>query len=220
LTIRSDDVTASANHFHSSEGDVDIQGSGNRFVHNTSTQVENSPLALREADHTRVEGNVFESLFEGITLDASDDNVIRNNTARSYASSFGARGLEFRASNGNLVQGNTFVDKSPAVWVLSGTDNAFKNNTAITTTNLSAFPELDGFRVEQAAVGTVLWRNTASGSRDDGFDVEAVGTQLKGNTADSNGDLGIEAVSGVIDLGGNRASGNGNPLQCLNVVCR
>ena len=80
--------------------------------------------------------------------------------------------------------------------------------------------DTDGILVEAAASRTIVARNTANGSGDDGIDVESTRTTLWRNTANGNGDLGIEAVPGVRDAGGNRAAGNGNPLQCLNVFCR
>ena len=78
---------------------------------------------------------------------------------------------------------------------------------------------LDGVFVRKTAIGTVLRRNRASGSKDDGLDVEGRTATLTGNRTLGNADLGIEAVRGVIDGGGNRASGNGDPRQCLNVRC-
>jgi hypothetical protein len=68
--------------------------------------------------------------------------------------------------------------------------------------------------------GTLIERNVATGSGDDGFDIRRPAATLTANTANDNLDLGIEAVPGVVDGGGNRASGNGNPLQCTNVFCR
>ena len=65
-----------------------------------------------------------------------------------------------------------------------------------------------------------LRRNIATGSRDDGFDVESRTTKLSRNRAARNGDLGIEAVRGVIDGGGNIARHNGDPRQCKNIVCK
>ena len=78
----------------------------------------------------------------------------------------------------------------------------------------------DGIFVEKHSTETLIERNTARRSGDDGIDVDSAETTLRTNTATRNGDLGIEAVEGVVDRGGNRAFGNGNPLQCLNVVCK
>jgi hypothetical protein len=67
--------------------------------------------------------------------------------------------------------------------------------------------------------GTLIERNLATGSGDDGFDIRRPAATLTANTANDNLDLGIEAVPGVVDGGGNRVGGNGNPLQCTNVFC-
>jgi hypothetical protein len=77
----------------------------------------------------------------------------------------------------------------------------------------------DGVYVQTTARRTVLKRNHARRSSDDGIDVDSATTTLIGNHAIRNGDLGIEAVFGVIDGGGNKAHGNGNPMQCANIFC-
>jgi parallel beta-helix repeat protein len=79
---------------------------------------------------------------------------------------------------------------------------------------------LDGVFVRRTAIGTVLRRNRAHGSKDDGFDVESRTTTLVSNSAVSNADLGIEAVRGVTDGGGNVAHHNGDPRQCTHIACR
>lgn len=81
----------------------------------------------------------------------------------------------------------------------------------------------DGFSIATEGgdvSGSLLERNTATRSGDDGFDIRSAATTLTRNTANRNQDFGIEAVAGAIDGGGNRARGNGNPLQCINVICR
>jgi hypothetical protein len=78
----------------------------------------------------------------------------------------------------------------------------------------------DGILVDSGATGTLLVRNLAIRSGDDGIDVDAPATTVTRNIANHNHDLGIEAVPGVIDGGGNHAAGNGNPAQCINIDCR
>ena len=77
----------------------------------------------------------------------------------------------------------------------------------------------DGFRVSEPARHTVLARNAAIASRDDGFDIGSGSTRLSRNRAARNGDLGIEAVRGVIDGGGNVARRNGDRRRCTHVAC-
>ena len=86
--------------------------------------------------------------------------------------------------------------------------------------NVTTSKNADGIRVDPDAAGTLLSRNLAVHSGDDGIDVRAAGTTVTRNTAIANHDLGISAVRGVIDGGGNRAAGNGNPAQCTNIACR
>ena len=89
--------------------------------------------------------------------------------------------------------------------------------------NLVSDATVDGLSIgtdgEGTVSGTLIEGNVATGSGDDGFDIDRPAATLTGNIANDNVDLGIEAVPGVIDGGGNTASGNGNPVQCTNVFC-
>jgi parallel beta-helix repeat protein len=117
---------------------------------------------------------------------------------------------------GNTVRGN----RIPLGLSLSAgfSGNLIRNNVVSSGHAWYSLP--DGIFVAAGAADNVLLSNSASGSADDGIDVEEPSTTLAGNRAFGNGDFGIEAVVGVIDGGGNRAWDNGNPLQCLNVDCR
>jgi large repetitive protein len=96
-------------------------------------------------------------------------------------------------------------------------DNVVRDNVVSDAT-------VDGLSIGTEGAGTVsgtlIERNVATDSGDDGLDIRRPAATLTANTANDNLDLGIEAVSGVVDGGGNRASGNGNPLQCTNVFCK
>ncbi len=73
--------------------------------------------------------------------------------------------------------------------------------------------------MQSTAIDTVLRRNNARRSTDDGFDIRARATTLRRNHAVNNADLGINAVGGVADAGGNIGRRNGDPAQCRNVFC-
>ncbi len=81
-------------------------------------------------------------------------------------------------------------------------------------------PSLYGVAVDAEARHTILRRNSASQSNDDGFDVEGSTTKVTKNSAVRNRDLGIEAVRGVIDGSGNIAHHNGDPRQCTHIACK
>jgi parallel beta-helix repeat protein len=117
---------------------------------------------------------------------------------------------------GNTVRGN----RIPLGLSLSSgfSGNLIRNN--LLSSGDAWYLPPDGIFVAAGAANNVLVSNSASGSADDGIDVEEPSTTLAGNRAFDNGDFGIEAVAGAIDGGGNRAWDNGNPLQCLNVDCR
>jgi hypothetical protein len=85
--------------------------------------------------------------------------------------------------------------------------------------NLVRRARKDGYRVDAKDGHSVLRRNIAVASGDDGFDVENRTAKLTGNRAVRNDDLGFEAVWGVTDGGENRAAHNGDRRQCRNVAC-
>lgn len=179
----------------------------------TETELDVSGLAVRvtggdfrsfagfDVDGSLLRRNVT---TEGLHIGGSGNSILRNHGG----------GLFLNAGGGNIVRGNRLT----AGLVLSPgfSGNLIRGNTV---TGGAGFPEGDAIIVAAGAVGNVLVANSASGSGDDGIDVEEPSTTLIRNRAFGNPDLGIEAVAGVIDGGGNRAWDNGNPLQCLNVAC-
>jgi hypothetical protein len=142
-------------------------------------------------------------LAEDLILRGSRNAVVRNE----------ARSAFLGAGSGNTVRANRF---GSLVLEPDFSGNLIRSNIVRGTADL---PDVDGIFVPAGAADNALVGNSASGSGDDGIDVEEPSTTLADNRAFDNADLGIEAVAGVIDGGGNRASGNGNPLQCLNVAC-
>ena len=143
-------------------------------------------------------------LTEGWSISGSGNSVLRNQGGGWFLS----------AGGGNTVRSNRITDGLVLNAGFSG--NLIRGNIV---SGGSGFPESDGIFVAAGAADNVLVANSASGSADDGIDVEDPSTTLARNRAFGNADFGIEAVPGVIDGGGNRAWDNGNPLQCLNVAC-
>ena len=204
-------------------------------------QVSEGGLSLTDSSRNLIKGNTSVSpFFPAIELVRSDRNVIRAN--QLHAAQAGPSLLLDEASDRNAISGNTaFASQAQAIAV-GGSHNVIVGNSASASGNAEGiFPteaiqifggkrnivarndvlsDTDGILVTAAATHTIVARNTANGSGDDGIDVESARTTLWRNTANDNGDLGIEAVPGVRDARGNRATGNANPLQCLNVFCR
>ena len=205
------------------EAGVVITGTHNRIVDNLiRIDYEGVVLWLRGSDHTLVSRNVLDSgRGPNLSLSNADDNRIVDNTMTSHDPQWRGWGVWVTDSNRNAILRNEVTGTEAGVRVISGADNTIARNHATNgTRGYELHVEPDGFLVEAAATGTLLYRNLALGWEDDGIDVDAPGTLLRRNTAIGNADLGIEAVPGIIDLGRNRAGGNGNPFQCLNVVCR
>jgi len=158
-------------------------------------------LAWFHVDRSTLSQNV---VSQRLLVTGSGNSILRNRGG----------GMQLRGGSGNTVWGN----RTHGVWLMRGfSGNLLRDNVVLSGLG---DPEPDGIFVDAGATDNVLVTNLATGSGDDGIDVEEPSTVLAGNRAFGNGDLGIEAVVGVIDGGRNLAWNNGNPLQCLNVGCR
>ena len=108
--------------------------------------------------------------------------------------------------------------RGPAIFVTS-LDNPEISDRNVISRNVANSTLSDGILVDADATATLIQRNSADRSGDDGIEVDARGTTVSRNSANRNHDLGIEAVPGVIDGGGNHAFGNGNPRNASNIAC-
>jgi hypothetical protein len=173
-------------------------------VFGQAMEVANSDF--REAANFHVDGS---SLHGNVFTDRGSISGNANSLLRNRGGQ-----LLLHAGGGSTVRGNQLTNGLVLNPGFSG--NLIEDNIVSGGAESSDF---DGIHVAAGAADNVLMANMASGSADDGIDVEEPSTTLAGNHAFANGDLGIEAVAGVIDGGRNRAWNNGNPLQCLNVDC-
>ena len=153
---------------------------GNTFSHNRLG-------ILMEADRNQVQHNRSVRDEEGILVFGSQNVITRNR----YARNMGAIGVE----NGsrNLVSRNLVVHPG-RVGIRLGLDEpeqagGVKN---VVRRNRVERSGGDGFYVASKERGSLLKRNVAVGSRDDGFDVASRSTRLGGNRAARSGDVGIE----------------------------
>jgi parallel beta-helix repeat protein len=206
-----------------------------------------SGISLWHSDHNDVRNNVVSHSFESaigvdngsvgnslranlltdnadsITMgEARDTRISRNIVRRS--GSFGSPdtggfGILVSGSDDSTVDRNVVVGgRGPAIFVTS-LDTPEISDRNVISRNVANSTLYDGILVDADATATLIQRNSADRSGDDGIEVDAKGTTLSRNTANRNHDLGIEAVPGVIDGGGNHAFGNGNPAQCVNIAC-
>ena len=143
-------------------------------------------------------------LTEGWNISGSGNSIVRNEGGRWHVD-----------GEGHIVRSNRITHGL----VLAASGTLVRDNTVSNSANPFG-PEPDGIFVPAGATDNALVGNSASGTGDDGIDVEEPSTTLGRNRAFANADLGIEAVAGVIDAGDNRAWDNGNPPQCLNVDCQ
>jgi hypothetical protein len=183
----------------------------------------------------RVVGNTAHATGDGLILEDTEGDLVRDNTVIA-AGSAGAPdslglGLGLFSVRDTVARANTFLKGRPgpegpditSAGILVGDPEA-PADAAPTSGNLLAGNAIigqdgDGIHVTAIAQDTTLHRNLTNRNTADGIHAESAATTLRDNEADRNGAFGIEAIAGVTDAGGNRAHGNGNPAQCSGVVC-
>jgi len=185
---------------------------GNLFSRNPDVGI-----SLENADRNRVRGNRCVRNGACIRVGPGNRNVIARNRVAHARASESADGVAIVVEGGdrNVIARNSVRDtegNAIGVGFIAAVGNVVRSN------HIRGAGE-DGVHVVAKAKHTLLRRNRARHSKDDGFDIEGGRSKLTRNKARRNGDLGIEAVRGVIDGGGNKASGNGDPRQCTNVAC-
>ena len=154
--------------------------------------------------------------FDGITLFNASQSLVRGSSGEAPNEEIG---LGLFSSHHVRVVHNLFRDTATQGIVVSGGARNLLEGNKIRGAGKKAPRDGDGITVDAEARHTILRRNSASQSNDDGFDVEGSTTKLTKNSAVRNRDLGIEAVRGVIDGGGNIAHHNGDPRQCTHIAC-
>jgi parallel beta-helix repeat protein len=175
----------------------------------------NSDFAIIvEADRNRIRRNRCVRNSACVLVAQGNANVIaRNRVLR------GESGLAVERGRANVIARNV-IQRARRTGIYLGLNNPpLGGSHNIVRRNRIRRSAGDAFTVREEDHHSRLWRNVATGSGDDGFDIASRSAKLTRNRAWRNADLGIEAVPGVIDGGGNRAHDNGDPRQCTNVVC-
>ncbi len=210
---------------HNGDGIEVHESARNQFRKNSISHSQGPAIDLADgAAHNRVEKNRISANGDGITTFEARRNLISRNTITGTGffgdPESGGFGIIFDGADRNIVQKNSITGgRGQAIFVTS-LDSPGTSDRNVVSRNVVNSELSDGILVGGGATLTLIKRNSANHSGDDGIDVNAAGTKLTRNTANRNHDLGIEAVPGVIDGGGNKASGNGNPAQCTNVACK
>jgi hypothetical protein len=161
---------------------------------------------------------------DGIVVSGSANTIVDNDIARAVGCPDGCGyGISMEAGEDTLIARNVILHAQHDGIRIAAFDPAMPTINTIVRANWVRDAKIDAFSVATEGDGTVsatlLERNKASDSGDDGFDVRSAATVMTSNLAVRNADLGIEAVLGVTDGGGNRARANGNPQQCIGVAC-
>jgi parallel beta-helix repeat protein len=205
-----------------------------RILHNS---FRHNPLGIHvdESSHNLIKGNRFSRNQDAIFITASNGNQVRRN--RCVRNNIC---LHVSPGNRNVIARNRAFRDVAGLWIVNGRGNLVAHNVVVDARVVGvrlggAQPPIgganntvrgnlvrgsgDGFLVDREDDHSLLTRNVAIGSGDDGFDVRSRTTTLTGNRAVGNADLGIDAARGVTDGGGNSARGNGDPAQCRNIAC-
>jgi parallel beta-helix repeat protein len=219
------------------EGDgIGLFGSDRiRIRHNSIRRNAGPGIHVSDSDRNLIKGNVLADDDPAVAVEG-DGNTVRNNDV------IGGGGIRVSPGSRNRIVGNRVSHAEESLVVERGRGNLFAGNVVdeahgngirlgidhpaigggenVVRGNVVRGSQVDGYRVDARDGHSVLRRNIAIGSGDDGFDVESGTAKLTGNRAVHNRDLGFEAVWGVLDGGGNRAAHNGARHQCKNIVCR
>jgi Periplasmic copper-binding protein (NosD) len=210
------------NSLTSDEHGFAVSGTKNTIQNNVVTNSSGSIDVFDGAVATRVESNHLSNVGDGVIVGVASGTLVRHNVVKGTGGDDGGGfGIILDGSVDSVVDHNLVnaTGFGPGIYVARlDAPTPPKGNRV--TRNVTASKNADGILVDPDAVDTLLWRNVAVGSGDDGIDVQAQATTVTRNIASRNQDLGISAVPGVTDGGGNRAAGNGNPAQCTNIVCK
>jgi nitrous oxidase accessory protein NosD len=204
------------NLFRHNAGDAvhTVDSNGNLIKANLMARNGGQAFVLEGGKRNQIRRNRLFRNGSGIALSPGVRNVIAGNHIAG-----GRDGIRIEKGHENLVAHN-LVKHSRRVGIRLGIKHPFLGGAHnVVRRNRVRDSRVDGFVVVKKDRHSFLKRNAATGSGDDGFDIESGTTALTRNLAARNGGFGIQAVPGVNDGGGNRAHGNGNPLECVNVVC-
>ena len=210
------------NRLTSSEHGFAVGGTGNVIRGNVVTNSLGSIDVFDDSVSTRVEFNRLSHVGDGVIVGVASGTLVAHNVInRTGGDDRGGFGVLLDGSVGSTVDRNIIHANGPGPGIyVAHLDAPTPPRNNRVTRNVTTSKNADGILVDPDATGTLLARNLAVHSGDDGIDVRAPGTTVTRNTANANHDLGIAAVRRVIDGGGNRAAGNGNPAQCTNIACR
>src|SRR5262249_57218847 len=184
-------------------GGFAIGGTRNLLRGNVVTNSGGSIDVFDGAVSTRVEFNRLSHVGDGVIVGVASHTLVAHNLInRSGGGDHGGFGVILDGSVGSTVEHNIIraTGPGPGIYVAHlDAPTPPRNNRVIG--NVTTSKNADGILVDRDAAGTVLLRNVAVRSGDDGIDVRAPGTTVTRNTANNNHDLGIFAVRGVIDGG-------------------
>jgi parallel beta-helix repeat protein len=209
-------------------GDAGIfmpQSSDNRIDHNTISGNRAAGIESDVSDRNTVSRNHVFANGDDIQISGSDNTVTANVVSDAVGCADGCGfGISIDGGARNVVARNTVARTLRDGIRIAAFDPAQPSLDTVVRANEVRDANADGISVatdgDAPVTGTLLERNIAIGSGDDGFDVRSPLTTLTRNLATRNGDLGIFAVPGVTDGGGNSARANANPAQCTAITCR
>jgi parallel beta-helix repeat protein len=199
----------------SSDSEID----DNKIARNRAAGIETDLSDRNTVSHNHVFAN-----GDDIQISGSDNTISENDVSDAVGCGDGCGfGISVDGGARNVIARNTVARTLRDAIRIAAFDPAQPTVDSVVRANQVRHAGVDGVSVatdgDAPVIATLLARNIATGSGDDGFDVRSPLTTLTANLAARNGDLGIFAVPGVIDGGANRARANGDPAQCTSVTC-
>jgi len=145
---------------------------GNRFSH-----LQGGAISVDDSSRIGITHNRIADSGDGILAGGSHDLLVRRNVVTGTGlfgnPETGGFGLLFDAADNTTVKANHFLDgRGPAIFVIT-LDKPGTSDGNVIRRNVASSRLYDAIAVNGGATGTLLDRNLAISSGDDGIDVDA-----------------------------------------------
>lgn len=166
---------------------IHIEGSTKNLVKGNLLSRNGDMGIFLEADGNQVRGNRSVRDGTGIIVGPGSRNVIAGNRISS-----GGEGIAIEKGRGNVVVRNVVAHMRWSGIRLGIGAPTIGSTKTLVRRNLVVSAGKDGFLVAKNDRSSLLARNTARRSGDDGFDINSSSARLFGNRALGSADFGIE----------------------------
>jgi parallel beta-helix repeat protein len=172
---------------HNGQLGIHIEGSTKNLVKGNLLSRNGDMGIFLEADGNQIRGNRSFRDGTGIIVGPGSRNVIAGNRISS-----GGEGIAIEKGRGNVVMRNVIAHTRKSGIRLGIGDPPIGSTRTLVRGNLVVSAGKDGFLVAKNDRSSLLARNTARRSGDDGFDINSRSARLFGNRALGSADFGFE----------------------------